>query len=222
MFFPANSQDFGGLDLADKVPGWMHTAAQVSIGGRKQVLEDRRDVCDSESDSENEDHGEVLSGMYTKDIPLDSKRQPIDARHKLSAEKVSALGAQAAGLDAESLRSTTQASAGSSYDPTIHSSPTQERKLTPVNSDDEDPNMSFDQQRHLKVAKKKSTKEAAKSTHGMTTRQNAQASDKGQERPEPVPVKAPKKKASRAGSLRSAVGSGSTDTCVPPGHPSQT
>jgi hypothetical protein len=72
VFFPADSQDFGGLDIADKVQVWMHTASQVSTGGRKQVLESGPDVCNSESDSENEDHGEVLSGMYTADIPVDS------------------------------------------------------------------------------------------------------------------------------------------------------
>jgi hypothetical protein len=119
MFFPANSQDFGGIDIADKAQVWMHTAAQVSIGGRMQVLENGAGVCDSESDSENEDHGEVLSGMYTKDIPLDPKGQPIDARHKLSAEQASALRAQATRLEAETLRSTTQASDAGSYEPTI-------------------------------------------------------------------------------------------------------
>jgi hypothetical protein len=38
----------------------MNTAAQVSIGGRRQMLEDGNDLCNSESDSENEDHGEDL------------------------------------------------------------------------------------------------------------------------------------------------------------------
>jgi hypothetical protein len=61
----------------------MHTAAQISTGGRKQVLEDGADVCNSESDSENEDHGEDLKGMY-KHIPLDSNGCPIDARHRLA------------------------------------------------------------------------------------------------------------------------------------------
>jgi hypothetical protein len=86
VFFPADSQDFGGIDIADKVQVWMHTSAQVSTGGRKQVLENGPDVCDSESDSENEDHGEVLSNMYTDDIPLDSNGCPIDGRHRLSTD----------------------------------------------------------------------------------------------------------------------------------------
>jgi hypothetical protein len=46
----------------------MHTAEEVSIGGRMQVLEDGNDVCDSESDSESEGHGDELTGC-NKGIP---------------------------------------------------------------------------------------------------------------------------------------------------------
>jgi hypothetical protein len=74
----------------------MHTAAQVSIGGRKQVLENGADVCNSGSDSENEDHGETLKGAYTSDIPLDSNGNPISASHKLSQAQADALRAKAA------------------------------------------------------------------------------------------------------------------------------
>jgi hypothetical protein len=57
-----DSQEFGGLDIAASVPLWMHTSAQVSVGGRKQVLEDRGDLCNSESDSDHEDRGDELTG----------------------------------------------------------------------------------------------------------------------------------------------------------------
>jgi hypothetical protein len=117
MFFSADSQDFGGIEIADKVQVWMHTAAQVSTGGRKQVLENGPDVCDSERDSENEDHGENLSGMHTADIPVDSKGCRIDAQCKLSAEQASALRSQAT----QSSMPTTQASAAGSSEPTTHS-----------------------------------------------------------------------------------------------------
>jgi hypothetical protein len=63
-FFPSDSQEFGGLDIAVSVPLWMHMAAQVSVGGRKQVLEDGADVCNSESDSDHEDGGDELTGAY--------------------------------------------------------------------------------------------------------------------------------------------------------------
>jgi hypothetical protein len=94
-FYSDDLQSFGGLDIVEKVPLWMHTAAQVSIGGQKQVLEGGADVCNSESDSENEGFGEELTGMYTLDVPLDSKGQPVDGRHKLSNAQASALRAQA-------------------------------------------------------------------------------------------------------------------------------
>jgi hypothetical protein len=76
VFYSADSQHFGGIDPST-VPLWMHTAAQVSTGGRKQVLEDGADVCNSESDGE-EDHGEELNGVYTDSVPEDSNRN----RHK--------------------------------------------------------------------------------------------------------------------------------------------
>jgi hypothetical protein len=41
---------------------------QIAVGSHKQVLEDGPDVCDSESDSDNSDYGEVLEGMYTAEM----------------------------------------------------------------------------------------------------------------------------------------------------------
>jgi hypothetical protein len=78
-----------------------------------------------------------------------------------------------------------------------------------MNSDDESQPLSYDQERALKFAKKtagqpvEKSSQANESTHGMITRSQA-------------------KKASGAGSLRPAVGSGQTDTCVVYGHPSKT
>jgi hypothetical protein len=44
----------------------MSTAAQVSVGSRDYVLEDGPDVTNSsDEDSPKEEHGEVLTGMYT-------------------------------------------------------------------------------------------------------------------------------------------------------------
>jgi hypothetical protein len=50
LFYPDDDPDFGGSDIADLVSNWMHTAAQASIGGSKQVLEDGAGVCDSENE----------------------------------------------------------------------------------------------------------------------------------------------------------------------------
>jgi hypothetical protein len=149
-FYPADSQEFGGIDPA-KVPIWMHTAAQVATGGREQVLEDGADVCNSESDSENEDHGEVLKGVYTNEIPVDSNGQPIEARHQLTSSQAEVLRAKAA-----------QPPRPVSPSPVVSAPPS--KTESPMSSG----------------------------------------------------------KASRAGGLRPATGSGQTDTCVPQRHPSKT
>jgi hypothetical protein len=89
-FYSADSQDFGGTDPST-VPFWMHTAAQIATGGRKQVLENGADVCNSESDSENEEHGEELKGEHTADVPVDSNGQPVLGKCKLSSTQAEIL-----------------------------------------------------------------------------------------------------------------------------------
>jgi hypothetical protein len=83
VFSSADSVPAEEVDPA-KVSLWMHTAAQVSVGGRSQVLENRPDVCNFESDSDNEYHGESLKGMYTLEVPVDAKGQPILAKCRLT------------------------------------------------------------------------------------------------------------------------------------------
>jgi hypothetical protein len=86
VFYSADSSEFEGIDPSI-VPEWMNIAAQVATGGRHQVLENGPDVCNSasESDSENEEHGEELKGMYTKDVPVDAKGLPVLAKCRLTA-----------------------------------------------------------------------------------------------------------------------------------------
>jgi hypothetical protein len=154
-FFSSDSQEFGGLDIHDKVPQWTHTAKEISVGGRRQVLEDGNDVCDSESDSENEEHGDELKGGYVG-IPVDEHGDPICACHKLSPEQAAALrweAQQSKGI----MVSTTRASAAGTHMPTTHSPPLRGEKLTPVNSDDED-SMTEDQKRQHASALKRSMK----------------------------------------------------------------
>jgi hypothetical protein len=67
----------------------MNMANEISIGRRRQVLEDGADVCNSESDSENEDHGDVLTGCYVG-IPLDDQGNQLSASYKLSEQQAAA------------------------------------------------------------------------------------------------------------------------------------
>jgi hypothetical protein len=52
--------------LASVAPTWLNMASQASVGGRGLVLEDGPDVMNSsDEDSSQEEHGEVLTGMFT-------------------------------------------------------------------------------------------------------------------------------------------------------------
>jgi hypothetical protein len=89
-FYSSDSPELPTSDIADKVPLWMNMANEISIGGRGQVLEDGADLCNSESDSENEDPGDVLTGCYVG-IPLDYQGSPLSADYKLSEQQAAAL-----------------------------------------------------------------------------------------------------------------------------------
>jgi hypothetical protein len=115
-FFSSDSQDFGGLDIVERVPKWMHTAKEISIGGRRQVLEDGNDVCDSESDSDNEDHGEKLTGIYTPEIPVGEEGRPLNSAYKLSNDQSNAMRVRAR-CSEEFKGSPIQASAAGSCEP---------------------------------------------------------------------------------------------------------
>jgi hypothetical protein len=46
----------------------MEDSKRIAVAGYLQVSEDGPEKCNSESDSENSDHGEELSGMYTSEM----------------------------------------------------------------------------------------------------------------------------------------------------------
>jgi hypothetical protein len=123
----------------------MNMTNEISIGGRRQVLKDGADVCNSESDSENEDHGETLTGCYVG-IPLDDQGHPLSASYKLSEQQAAALRWEAQQSKGFAV-STVQAFAVGAQLPTTHSLPLREEKLTPMNSDDEPGYLTEDQKR---------------------------------------------------------------------------
>jgi hypothetical protein len=192
-FFPSDSKGFGGFDIADSVQQWMHTAEQISIGGRKQVLEDGPDVGNSESDSDHEDRGDELTGVYVG-MKLDSQGRPVDQSHKLANDQANALRAVASHA----------ASGPSTQVSRSDPPPVQEEKPTAL-STDKVQSGTEDQKTSTGSKKKKArqpvekSSQTSESNQGMITRSQA-------------------KKASGAGGLRPAVGSGQTDTCVADGN----
>jgi hypothetical protein len=157
------------------------------------VLEDGNDVCNSESDSDNDDHGtEILDGY--KDIPVDSHGDPQGAGHRVSTEQANAMRAAAKQVSPQASR--------------MDSPPVYERKATPLNSDDEAPPLSYDEEKavghekRMARARLEKSSQANESIHTMTTRSKEKEQ---QSSAKFVPLK---KKASRAGGLRSEVSSG--------------
>jgi hypothetical protein len=136
-----------------EVAVWMNMSSQIATAGRVQVLEDDRDTFNSDSDSDNERHGEVILDGY-KGIKTDSQGNPMGSGYKISNAQVAA---------------TRQASATRPED---LSPPGETRKATPMNSDNEDQEeMSEDQKRCIASGKRKAKRDSqAWSTHPMTTR----------------------------------------------------
>jgi hypothetical protein len=100
-FFPNSSQDFGGLDIAGEIPEWSRIAKKVSIGGRRQVREDGKDMYGSESDSYTEEHGETLTGMYTSEIQIGKDGKPVGSAYRLSNDQANPLRAAASSQERE-------------------------------------------------------------------------------------------------------------------------
>jgi hypothetical protein len=196
VFYRSDQLDSLEPETAAKVPGWMHSAEQISIGGRRQVLEDGSDVFNSESDPDtDDDHGSEIKDAY-QGIHTDSHGDSLGTIHKVPTEQANAMRASA--------------KQASSWVSRMDPPPVQERKAAPMNSDKDDPQtMSYDQERAVKHARKmagaplEKSSQVNESTHVMVTRSQ-------------------EKKTNRAGGLPPAVGSGQKDTRVTKGHPSKT
>jgi hypothetical protein len=159
IFLAEDSEAIGhGPVLAEKVCEWMNTACQTAAGGYRQVLENGPDKCSLESDSESEDHGEQWSyaNIYTPNMLGPDRKPRSGGPQLLSKEHLRAQRAAAAQRTSDSAGPTTQAKmAAGSCEPTIQA-PTSSRLPTPLNSDDDSEEMTWDHKRHLAAAKRKS------------------------------------------------------------------
>jgi hypothetical protein len=73
----------------------MEDAKRIAVAGYRQVLEDGRDVCDSESNAEYGDRREELSGMYASEM-IGKDGKPVLSRARLATDQANAL--RAAGM----------------------------------------------------------------------------------------------------------------------------
>jgi hypothetical protein len=89
IFSPEDSPNIRNWPvLEDKGSIWVEEGKQVAVSGYKQVLEDGPDVCNSESDSENSDHGEEFpdSNMFTPEMLGQDGKRIMDPQ-KLTPEQ---------------------------------------------------------------------------------------------------------------------------------------
>jgi hypothetical protein len=158
-FFPSDHENFEGFVDPPKVAEWMNLSSQIATAGRRQVAEDGPDTCSSDSDSDTEQHGDVILDGYVG-IKTDSNGNPISSGHRMSTEQ------------AEALRRAS------------NPPPEEVRKATPVNSDNEDQGeMSEDQKRQQASARRRTGKESApsvpqESSHSMSTRSQVKSAQK--------------------------------------------
>jgi hypothetical protein len=148
---------------AELVPQWMCLAERVATGSRSRVLENGPDTLNSDDEAKEDVTADELTGMYT------SEMDPKSGPKKLSSQEAARQRAMATALrDAERLTSssvsrfTTSSSPevssdfGNSIGNSAQSSRQSSRQSTPMNSDNED-DMTEDQKRLVKLARKKSS-----------------------------------------------------------------
>jgi hypothetical protein len=131
VFYRSDQPETMPPDMIPKVPVWMNSVEQISIGNRVQVLEDGNDVCDSESDSDTEDYGLEIKDGY-KGISTNVHGDPLSSAHKVTTEQANAMRA-ASHQTAQSIPPLLIPAQEEQK-----KEPVQERKATPMNSDNED------------------------------------------------------------------------------------
>jgi hypothetical protein len=134
----------------------MEDAKRIAIAGHKQVLEEGPDVRESESDSEHSDHCEQWSNAdtHTPDM-LGPGGKPMNGDpQQFSAE------------EADALRTAAFAKASQSEEPAVVT-----RTPTPLNSDEDSEQMSYEQKRAiLRLRPKKSASAEGRAGSPVTVR----------------------------------------------------
>jgi hypothetical protein len=83
MIFSTNQEELKHHVDPSKIDEWTTTSSQIATGSRRQVPKNGPDVMNSESDSDNEQHGDQLDNAYV-DIPTDSNGYPKGSGHKVT------------------------------------------------------------------------------------------------------------------------------------------
>jgi hypothetical protein len=82
IFFSTDQEELKHHVDPSKIDEWMRTASQGATGNRRQVPENGPDVTNSESDSDNEQHGDVIMNGYVG-ISMNANVDPTGSEHHL-------------------------------------------------------------------------------------------------------------------------------------------
>jgi hypothetical protein len=96
IFFSSDQEDLKHHADPTTVAEWMATASQIATGYRRQVPENGPDVMNSESDSDNEQHGDVILDGY-KVISVNADGDPIGTEHRMETSQGDGEAASGAG-----------------------------------------------------------------------------------------------------------------------------
>jgi hypothetical protein len=173
--------------LSEKVPSWMCIAERIATGSRKRVNEDGPDTWHSDDEAQTDVEADKEANMYTPEM------DPLKGPQRLTLHQAALLRAAAAIASRTSSRASSAAPSASSTDVdsdfgnSIISTPVSSRQPTPLNSDDDDGNISYDQQRAVNLGKKMAQRGVPRSPSAPGTHQAKSGAPGTRSRAVPVP-----------------------------------
>jgi hypothetical protein len=94
IFFSTDQEELKQYVDPAKIDEWMTTASEIAAGSRRQVPENGPDVMNSESDSDNEQHGDMIMNGYVG-ISANSNSDPTGSEHHMTTSQAEQPGGTA-------------------------------------------------------------------------------------------------------------------------------
>jgi hypothetical protein len=100
IFFSTNQEELKHHVDPSKINEWMTTESQIATRNRRQVPENGPNVMNSESDSDNEQHGDVIMNGY-QGISVNSNGDPIGSEYHMTTSQADQMRRMAGGSSAQ-------------------------------------------------------------------------------------------------------------------------
>jgi hypothetical protein len=104
MCFSSGQEELKSQMNTEKLDEWMTTTSQIATGNRRPVPENGPDVMNSESDSDEEQHGDEILDGY-KGIKTDAHGNPSGKEHHMETNQEDQMRREAKASGAGGLRS---------------------------------------------------------------------------------------------------------------------